>query len=198
MWFDAWTVAGAGATKIGAVVAAPAAAAAGREALATPGAAAATAPASLSAGGGGADGVEGVNVEVEVKREVGGPIVIFGAVAGASAGSWIWPSLIWVTVLPRDGGRRRMKVRRRRREGFVFVFVVGVGIFPVFCFGVWLFDCFWCVFSGVRFWCVCYLVGSVRRVGLLTSVFLFLFFKRVDWSDLQRKIIKERKVEESS
>lgn len=141
MWFDTWTVAGAGATKIGAVVAAPAAAAVGREALATPGAAAATAPASLSAGGGG-DGAEGVNVEVEVKTEVGGPIAIFGAMAGASAGSWIWPSLIWVTVLPRDGGRSRMKVRRSRREGFVFVFVVGVGIFPVFYFGVWCFSVF--------------------------------------------------------
>lgn len=154
MWFDAWTAgtgAGAGATKIGAVVAAPAV---GREALATPSAAAATAPASLSAGGGGGgvDGVEGVNVEVEVKTEGGGPIGIFGAMAGASAGSWIWPSLIWVTVLPRDGGRwRRMKVRRRRREGFVFVLVVGVGIFAVFCFGVWclsVFDVFSRAFVG--------------------------------------------------
>lgn len=176
MWFDAWT--GAGATKIGAVVAA----AVGREALATPGAAAATAPASLSAGGGGGgDGVEGVNVEVEVETEVGGPIAIFGAMAGASAGSWIWPSLIWVTVLPRDGGRwRRMKVRRRRREGFVFVFVVGVGMFAVFflAFGVCL---FLMCFLG-RSFLVGLLFGWFSKMGRFIDLSIPFFCFSKEWT----------------
>lgn len=58
---------------------------------------AATAPASLIAGAEGwGGGVSNVDVEVGTG----------GAAAGTSAGSWIWPSLICLTVLVRAKGRR--------------------------------------------------------------------------------------------
>ncbi len=119
--------AGAGAIWIGAVVAASSIlAGGGMEVVIFRGAA--VAPASFRAGGGevggGLDG--GVKVEVEMEVEVGGggggggriaavgalvgATAIFGATAaGASAGSWSWPSLIWEIMFARARGRRASK-----------------------------------------------------------------------------------------
>lgn len=80
-------------------------------------------PASANAagGGGGEDVAKAVNTETEMEVEVGGggagaagelvgAIAILGAAtAGASAGSWIWPSLIWETRFARARGRSASK-----------------------------------------------------------------------------------------
>ena len=107
-----------GAIKTGAVVAASSIrAGAGTDVFAIGGAA--TAPASFNAGGDKGDGVDR-NVDTEVEVEVGGggagagalvgAIAIFGATtAGTSAGSWIWPSLIWETMFARARGKRASK-----------------------------------------------------------------------------------------
>lgn len=111
--------AGAGAIKIGAVVAASSIlAGAGIDVFAIGGAA--TAPASFSAGGGdrGGDVAAGMKVEVDVggggdaaaTGALVGAIAILGATtAGASAGSWTWPSLIWETIFARAKGRSASK-----------------------------------------------------------------------------------------
>ena len=133
---------GGGAIRTGAVVAAAAAssirAGAGTDVFAIGGGAAATAPASFSAGG---DEEEeevdrNVDIEVEVEVEVGGggalvgAIAIFGAtIAGASAGSWIWPSLIWETVFARARGRRAS-----RRWAFVGKCILAVYVMFLRCF----------------------------------------------------------------
>ena len=79
-------------------------------------------PASANVGGADGDGVgEAVSTETETEVEVGGAgagaagalvgaMAILGATtAGASAGSWIWPSLIWETRFARAKGRRARK-----------------------------------------------------------------------------------------
>lgn len=79
-------------------------------------------PASANAGGGEGEGVGvGEAVTTETETEVGGggagaagalvgAIAILGATAaGASAGSWICPSLIWETRFARAKGRRVSK-----------------------------------------------------------------------------------------
>lgn len=134
-----------GAIRTGAVVAAASSirAGAGTEAFAIGGAA--TAPASFNAGGDEGEGVDR-NVDIEVEVEVGGggagagalvgAIAIFGATtAGASAGSWIWPSLIWETRFARARGKRASK-----RWAFVGKCILAVYLMLLRYFSVGLFD----------------------------------------------------------
>lgn len=110
-----FAAAGGGAIKIGAVVAASSilAGAGMIEVFAARGGAT-KAPASFDSGDVEGDGIcVAVNREVEVKVGTAGAgggalvaaIAILGAATvGASAGSWIWPSLIWETMFARAKG----------------------------------------------------------------------------------------------
>lgn len=155
---------GGGAIKIGAVVAASSILAgagivvlAGGNATDAPasfsafgddsaGRGATEAPASFMAGGGEAEAVvTAVNMEVEV--DVGGAgaaawvpagaITTLGATtAGASAGSWIWPSLIWETMFARARGDSERKREILVRLGILAVFLMLLRcLCVVFCFG---------------------------------------------------------------